>query len=142
MPRTPRDLADRMAARRRQAKAENGYVRETYTPCHAMRRAPGRGPSLIAGRPPLSGEAKSQVTLRARYGHPVVLPGNRGGLAGPHQRRSAEGPKAGIGACRFLQKGPPFQPGAGQSWMTVTTCRPSRRGYGGVGEGFRVECVG
>jgi hypothetical protein len=29
--RTPRDLADRMAARRRQAKAEDGYARETFT---------------------------------------------------------------------------------------------------------------
>lgn len=29
MPRTPRDLADRMAARRQQA--DDGYVRETYT---------------------------------------------------------------------------------------------------------------
>ena len=31
MPRTPRDLADRMAARRRQAKADDGYVRETFS---------------------------------------------------------------------------------------------------------------
>jgi hypothetical protein len=31
MPRTPRDLADRMAARRRQAKADDGYARETFT---------------------------------------------------------------------------------------------------------------
>jgi hypothetical protein len=31
MPRTPRDLADRIAARRRQAKADDGYVRETFT---------------------------------------------------------------------------------------------------------------
>ena len=30
MLRTPRDLADRMAARRRQAKADDGYVRETF----------------------------------------------------------------------------------------------------------------
>ena len=29
--RTPRDLADRMAARRRQAKADDGYARETFT---------------------------------------------------------------------------------------------------------------
>lgn len=32
MPRTPRDLADRMAGRREQAKAaDDGYIRETYT---------------------------------------------------------------------------------------------------------------
>jgi hypothetical protein len=31
MPRTPRDLADRMAVRRRQAKADDGYARETFT---------------------------------------------------------------------------------------------------------------
>ena len=31
MARTPRDLADRMAARRRQAKADDGYARETFT---------------------------------------------------------------------------------------------------------------
>jgi hypothetical protein len=31
MPRTPKDLADRMAARRRQAKADDGYARETFT---------------------------------------------------------------------------------------------------------------
>lgn len=31
MPRTPRDLADRMAARRHQALADDGYVRETFT---------------------------------------------------------------------------------------------------------------
>lgn len=30
-PRTPKDLADRMAARRRQAKADDGYARETFT---------------------------------------------------------------------------------------------------------------
>jgi hypothetical protein len=29
--RTPRELADRMAARRNKAKAEDGYVRETFT---------------------------------------------------------------------------------------------------------------
>ena len=29
--RTPKDLADRMAARRRQAKVEDGYARETFT---------------------------------------------------------------------------------------------------------------
>jgi hypothetical protein len=29
--RTPKDLADRMAARRRQAKADDGYARETFT---------------------------------------------------------------------------------------------------------------
>ena len=29
--RTPKDLADRMAARRRQASADDGYVRETFT---------------------------------------------------------------------------------------------------------------
>ena len=31
MARTPRDLADRMAARRRQAKGDDGYARETFT---------------------------------------------------------------------------------------------------------------
>ncbi|MDR6306383.1 hypothetical protein GGQ85_004114 [Nitrobacter vulgaris] len=31
MPRTPRDLAARMAARRRQAKADDGVERETFT---------------------------------------------------------------------------------------------------------------
>lgn len=31
MPSTPKDLADRIAGRRRQATAEDGYVRETYT---------------------------------------------------------------------------------------------------------------
>jgi hypothetical protein len=31
MPRTPKDLADRMAARRRQAKADDGFARETFT---------------------------------------------------------------------------------------------------------------
>jgi hypothetical protein len=30
MPHTPKNLADRMAARRRQAKAGDGYVRETF----------------------------------------------------------------------------------------------------------------
>jgi hypothetical protein len=30
MAKTPRDLADRMAARRRQAKADDGYARETF----------------------------------------------------------------------------------------------------------------
>lgn len=29
--RTPKDLADRMAARRRQARADDGYARETFT---------------------------------------------------------------------------------------------------------------
>jgi hypothetical protein len=29
--RTPKDLADRMASRRRQAKADDGYTRETFT---------------------------------------------------------------------------------------------------------------
>ena len=29
--RTPKDLADRMASRRRQAKVDDGYVRETVT---------------------------------------------------------------------------------------------------------------
>jgi hypothetical protein len=31
MPRSPRDLADRMAARLRQARADDGYARETFT---------------------------------------------------------------------------------------------------------------
>jgi hypothetical protein len=31
MPRTPKDLADRMAARRRQAKTDDGFARETFT---------------------------------------------------------------------------------------------------------------
>lgn len=31
MARTPRDLADRMTARRRQAKADDGYAREAFT---------------------------------------------------------------------------------------------------------------
>jgi hypothetical protein len=31
MPRTPKDLADRVAARRRQPKADDGYARETFT---------------------------------------------------------------------------------------------------------------
>jgi hypothetical protein len=31
MPHTPKDLADRMAARRRQARADDGYARETFT---------------------------------------------------------------------------------------------------------------
>jgi len=29
--RTPKDLADRMSARRRQAKADDGFARETFT---------------------------------------------------------------------------------------------------------------
>lgn len=29
--RTPKDLADRMAARRRQAKTDDGFARETFT---------------------------------------------------------------------------------------------------------------
>jgi hypothetical protein len=31
IPRTPRDLADRMATRRHQAKTDDGYVRETFS---------------------------------------------------------------------------------------------------------------
>lgn len=31
MAKTPRDLADRMVARRRQTKADDGYARETFT---------------------------------------------------------------------------------------------------------------
>jgi hypothetical protein len=31
MSRTPRDLAERMARRRREAKADDGYIRETFT---------------------------------------------------------------------------------------------------------------
>ena len=31
MPRTPRELADRMADRRRKVRADDGYVRETFT---------------------------------------------------------------------------------------------------------------
>ncbi|MEH6949813.1 hypothetical protein V4R08_00400 [Nitrobacter sp. NHB1] len=31
MTRTPKDLADRMAARRRQASADDGYAHETFT---------------------------------------------------------------------------------------------------------------
>lgn len=31
MSRAPKDLADRMAARRRQAKADDGFERETFT---------------------------------------------------------------------------------------------------------------
>lgn len=31
MPHTPKDLADRMEARRRQARADDGYARETFT---------------------------------------------------------------------------------------------------------------
>jgi hypothetical protein len=31
MVRTPKDLADRLATRRRQAKADDGYARETFT---------------------------------------------------------------------------------------------------------------
>ena len=31
MAKTPRDLADRMAVRRRQTKADDGYARETFT---------------------------------------------------------------------------------------------------------------
>ncbi|EAQ34350.1 hypothetical protein NB311A_13891 [Nitrobacter sp. Nb-311A] len=31
MPRSPKDLADRMAARRRQAKVDDGFARQTFT---------------------------------------------------------------------------------------------------------------
>ena len=43
MPRTPRDLADRMAVRRRQANADDGYVRETFTLPRDQARQTARG---------------------------------------------------------------------------------------------------
>jgi hypothetical protein len=36
--RTPKDLADRMAARGRQAKAHDGFARETFTQLRAQAR--------------------------------------------------------------------------------------------------------
>lgn len=41
MARNPRDLDDRMAARRRQAKADDGFERETFT------QPPGPGPRTM-----------------------------------------------------------------------------------------------
>jgi hypothetical protein len=49
MARTPGDLADRMAARRRQAKADGGFARETFTQPE-IRPARRRGRFWIAGR--------------------------------------------------------------------------------------------
>lgn len=40
--RTPKDLADRMAARRRQAKVEDGYARETFTQSREQARQTAR----------------------------------------------------------------------------------------------------
>lgn len=42
MPRTPKDLADRMAARRRQANADDGYARETFTQSRDQARQTAR----------------------------------------------------------------------------------------------------
>ena len=42
MPRTPIALADRMAARRRQAKADDDYARETFTQPREQARQTGR----------------------------------------------------------------------------------------------------
>lgn len=40
--RDPKDLADRMAARRRQSRADDGYVRETFTQPREQARATAR----------------------------------------------------------------------------------------------------
>ncbi len=42
MSRTPRDLADRLTARRRLAGADDGYVRETYNQPREQARATAR----------------------------------------------------------------------------------------------------
>jgi hypothetical protein len=42
MPQIPRDLADRMAARRRQAGAYDGYIRETFTQPRSQARETAR----------------------------------------------------------------------------------------------------
>ena len=49
MPRTPKELADRMAARRRQAKADDGFARETFTQLE-NKLARRQEHSSIAGR--------------------------------------------------------------------------------------------
>ncbi len=41
--RTPKDLADRMSARRRQANADDGYERETFTLPRELARERARG---------------------------------------------------------------------------------------------------
>jgi len=41
-PKTPRDLVDRMAARRRQVRAEDGFMRETFTLPREEARATAR----------------------------------------------------------------------------------------------------
>jgi hypothetical protein len=43
MNRAPRDLADRMASRRRQAKTDDGYARETFTQPRGASSADGEG---------------------------------------------------------------------------------------------------
>ena len=50
MSRTPKNLADRMAARRRQARADDGYVRETFTQPREKARQTARH-SSNDGRP-------------------------------------------------------------------------------------------
>lgn len=40
--RDPKDLADRMAARRRESKADDGYARETFTQPREQARATAR----------------------------------------------------------------------------------------------------
>jgi hypothetical protein len=40
--RTPKDLADRMAGRRRAAKVDNGYARETFTQSREQARQTAR----------------------------------------------------------------------------------------------------
>jgi hypothetical protein len=55
MPRAPKDLADRMAARRRQAKADDGYERETFTSLETK---------LVRRR----GRCRRPLTRAAKYG--------------------------------------------------------------------------
>ncbi len=45
MPRTPRDLSDRMVDRRRRAKADDGYARETFRQSSMAARIVGDGAS-------------------------------------------------------------------------------------------------
>jgi hypothetical protein len=42
MPRTPRDLADRMADRRHRSKVDDGFVRETFSQPRAQARQTAR----------------------------------------------------------------------------------------------------
>ena len=48
---TPKDLADRMAARRRRAKTDDGYARETFIQPRDQARRTARA-FWIAGQPP------------------------------------------------------------------------------------------